>query len=260
MLRLIMWSLAAVVLLSGCGTTQQQPKQKPVASVPDESRIKAASRALEPGYKIGRPYRIAGQWYKPAEQFAGTEVGVASWYGPGFHGRTTANGERYDMYAFTAAHKTLQLPSVVRVKNLENGKAVIVRVNDRGPYIDGRVIDLSRKAAEALDLRYSGLANVKLTVLPKESRQLAKWRVRRLDGRYHRRPEPEPARLFDAPATDSRCGQPAVRRALPAGRGILRIGIRRSRSHDAARHRAGGDRADRARRSHAVPGPRRTLW
>tara|TARA_R110002096_G_scaffold64388_5_gene157000 strand:+ start:268 stop:1125 length:858 start_codon:yes stop_codon:yes gene_type:complete len=168
-----MWSLAAVVLLSGCGTTQQQPKQKPVASVPDESRIKAASRALEPGYKIGRPYRIAGQWYKPAEQFAGTEVGVASWYGPGFHGRTTANGERYDMYAFTAAHKTLQLPSVVRVKNLENGKAVIVRVNDRGPYIDGRVIDLSRKAAEALDLRYSGLANVKLTVLPKESRQLA---------------------------------------------------------------------------------------
>ena len=131
------------------------------------------ARALEPGYKIGRPYRIAGRWYSPKEQFDLVESGVASWYGPGFHGRLTANGERYDMHALTAAHRTLQLPSVVRVQNLDNGKAVIVRVNDRGPYVGNRVIDLSRKAAEALEMQDEGLARVQVTVLPEQSRRLA---------------------------------------------------------------------------------------
>lgn len=157
--------------LAGCSTSPERGSGGPSASADgSDSRL---ARALEPGYKIGRPYRISGQWYSPKEQFDLVESGVASWYGPGFHGRLTANGERYDMYALTAAHRTLQLPSVVRVENLRNGKAVIVRVNDRGPYIDGRVIDLSQKAAEALDMQDQGLAEVKVTVLPNESRRLA---------------------------------------------------------------------------------------
>ncbi len=163
--------MCVALLLAGCSS---QPPQKPAGSAENsEDTAVRLARALEPGYKIGRPYRIAGQWYKPKEQFDLVQSGVASWYGPGFHGRLTANGERYDMHAFTAAHRTLQLPSVVRVKNLENGKAIIVRVNDRGPYIDGRVIDLSRKAAEALDVHEKGLANVQVTVLPEHSRRIA---------------------------------------------------------------------------------------
>lgn len=157
--------------VAGCSTSPERGAGGPSASADgSDSRL---ARALEPGYKIGRPYRISGQWYSPKEQFDLVESGVASWYGPGFHGRLTANGERYDMHALTAAHRTLQLPSVVRVENLQNGKAVIVRVNDRGPYIDDRVIDLSHKAAEALGMQDQGLAEVKVTVLPNESRRLA---------------------------------------------------------------------------------------
>ncbi|MCA8926439.1 MAG: septal ring lytic transglycosylase RlpA family protein [Alphaproteobacteria bacterium] len=160
----------AMLLLAGCSGTQT-PAPSPSA-LSDESAARLA-RAIEPGYKIGQPYRIAGQWYRPQEQFDMSESGIASWYGPGFHGRLTANGERYDMHAFTAAHRTLQLPSVVRVQNLDNGRSIIVRVNDRGPYVDGRIIDLSRAAAEALDLQHQGLAQVRLTVLPNESRRMA---------------------------------------------------------------------------------------
>jgi rare lipoprotein A len=159
------------LLLAGCGSQQSQTPVNPAESTED-SAVRLA-RAVEPGYKIGRPYRIAGQWYNPKEQFDLVQSGVASWYGPGFHGRLTANGERYDMHAFTAAHRTLQLPSVVQVENLENGRSIIVRVNDRGPYIDGRVIDLSRKAAEALDVHKKGLAKVQVTVLPEQSRRIA---------------------------------------------------------------------------------------
>lgn len=93
------------------------------------------------------------------------ENGIASWYGPGFHGRTTANGERYDMYAMTAAHKQLPFDTRVRVVNLDNGESTIVRVNDRGPFIEGRVIDLSRSAAEAIDMVGPGTAQVDLYIL-----------------------------------------------------------------------------------------------
>ncbi len=93
------------------------------------------------------------------------EGGIASWYGPGFHGRTTANGEQYDMYAMTAAHKKLPFGTWVRVVNLDNGQATIVRVNDRGPFIEGRVIDLSRSAAEDIDMVGPGTAQVELHIL-----------------------------------------------------------------------------------------------
>tara|TARA_R110000868_G_scaffold308687_4_gene570128 strand:+ start:524 stop:901 length:378 start_codon:yes stop_codon:yes gene_type:complete len=91
--------------------------------------------------------------------------GIASWYGPGFHGRTTANGERYNMNAMTAAHKTLKFGTKVKVTNSTNGKSVVVRINDRGPYIGKRVIDLSRSAADAIDMIGPGTANVTIEVL-----------------------------------------------------------------------------------------------
>ncbi len=95
----------------------------------------------------------------------GTISGIASWYGPGFHGRTTANGERYDMYAMTAAHKTLKFGTKVKVTNNTNGKSVVVRINDRGPYVGKRVIDLSRSAANAIDMIGPGTADVTIEIL-----------------------------------------------------------------------------------------------
>ena len=112
--------------------------------------------------QIGRPYKIKGKWYYPKEEFGYNKVGQASWYGPNFHGRLTANGEIYDQYALTAAHPTFPLPSYARVTNLANGRSVMVRVNDRGPYHDGRIIDLSSKAAEMLDYRHLGIARVRV--------------------------------------------------------------------------------------------------
>ena len=172
LLRLIVPLFCAALALSGCSSTPQLPPP-PVASNQSEADAAQLARAVVPGYKVGKPYSIAGRWYHPQERFDLIEAGVASWYGPGFHGRVTANGERYDMHALTAAHRTLQLPSVVRVENLDNGRSIVVRVNDRGPYVDDRVIDLSRRAAEELDLHKKGLGRVRLTVLPNESRRMA---------------------------------------------------------------------------------------
>jgi len=124
-------------------------------------------------YKVGKPYQIEGKWYTPQESYSYDETGVASWYGPGFHGKKTANGERFNTNEMTAAHRTLQMPSFVRVTNLDNGRSVVVRVNDRGPYARGRIIDVSQKAAELLDFKRKGTALVRVTVLPEESRQVA---------------------------------------------------------------------------------------
>ena len=112
-----------------------------------------------------RPYQIRGRWYHPAEQPDYEETGLASWYGDQFHGRPTATGERFDMNALTAAHKTLPLPGLVEVTNLANDRRIVVRVNDRGPFVDGRIIDLSRGAADALDLRSAGVGEVRVRYL-----------------------------------------------------------------------------------------------
>jgi rare lipoprotein A len=120
-------------------------------------------------YKVGAPYKIDGVWYTPQEEFNHTETGVASWYGPGFHGKSTANGERYDQSERTAAHRTLQMPAVVRVTNLENGRSTVVRINDRGPFARSRIIDLSRSAADELDVVRMGTARVRIDQLPTES-------------------------------------------------------------------------------------------
>ena len=109
-----------------------------------------------------RPYQIRGRWYRPAEQPDYDETGMASWYGDAFNGRPTATGERFDMHAMTAAHKTLPLPALVEVTNLANGRSVILRVNDRGPFVDNRIIDLSRGAAGELDMLQQGVGRVRV--------------------------------------------------------------------------------------------------
>lgn len=124
-------------------------------------------------YKVGNPYLIDGQEYQPRESFDYTETGIASWYGPGFHAKQTANGEKFDQHELTAAHRTLQMPSLVRVTNLENGRSVVLRVNDRGPFARGRIIDVSQKGAELLGFKNKGTAKVRVETLPAESRRIA---------------------------------------------------------------------------------------
>lgn len=124
--------------------------------------------------KVGKPYTVMGKTYYPAETYDYVETGIASWYGPGFHANKTASGERYDQNELTAAHRTLQMPSLVRVTNLDNGRSVVVRVNDRGPFARGRIMDVSAKAAELLGMVRTGTARVKLELLADESRALAK--------------------------------------------------------------------------------------
>ena len=123
-------------------------------------------------YKVGAPYQIKGTWYYPAEDFEYSETGIASWYGPNFHGKKTANGEDYNQNDLTAAHRTLPMPSAVRVTNLENGRSLVLRINDRGPFARGRIIDVSRRGAQLLGFEKNGVAKVRVTVLPDESRQL----------------------------------------------------------------------------------------
>ncbi len=116
-------------------------------------------------FKIGKPYQINGEWYYPRMVDNYREVGVASWYGHPFHGRKTANGEVYDMHGMTAAHPTLPLPSIAQVTNLENGRTITVRVNDRGPFAKRRIIDLSRRAAWELGFKDQGTAKVEVVYL-----------------------------------------------------------------------------------------------
>jgi len=123
-------------------------------------------------YKIGNPYQVMGTWYYPQEDYDYSEVGMASWYGPDFHNGVTANGEIYDMHLMTAAHRTLPLPSIVRVTNLENGRSVVLRVNDRGPFVNNRIIDVSKLAAERLGFLEKGTTRVRVDILADESKEL----------------------------------------------------------------------------------------
>ena len=125
--------------LGACATTTPPPVAT-VAPVPKPVEA-------EGSFKIGTPYQVDGKWYYPAEDYAYVQEGIASWYGQDFHGKRTANGEKYDMNAVTAAHPTLPLPSVVHVTNLDNGRQLSVRINDRGPFHSSRIIDVSRRAA-----------------------------------------------------------------------------------------------------------------
>ena len=157
--------LAFAVLAGGCSVgSGDRPPSRP----PDISNVPDAVPRTEPRSRYGNPpyYEVYGQRYYVMPTGHGhVERGVASWYGEKFHGRRTSSGEPYDMYAMTAAHKTLPLPSYARVTNLSNGRSVVVRINDRGPFVDNRIVDLSYTAAQRLDMIGPGTAFVELEVL-----------------------------------------------------------------------------------------------
>ena len=127
-----------------------------------------------PRYKVGNPYKVAGVWYYPERDLTYDDTGIGSWYGNEFAGKLTANGEIFDPELVTAAHKTLPMPSVVRVTNLDNGKSLVVRINDRGPFVAGRIIDLSREAARRIGYKDNGLARVRVQLLAEQSLRLEK--------------------------------------------------------------------------------------
>lgn len=136
----------------------------------------ACATAVPPSkgsYKVGKPYVINGVRYVPGVDYGYSETGIASWYGPGFHGKRTANGERFDQNELTAAHRTLPMPSLVRVTNLDNGKSIVARVNDRGPFSRNRIIDVSKRGAELLGFKLQGTAKVRVDVLEDESKRIA---------------------------------------------------------------------------------------
>ncbi len=124
-------------------------------------------------YKVGKPYKIKGQWYNPQEDYSYDKTGLASWYGAAFHNKETANGEIFNKNELTAAHKTLPMPSLARVTNLDNGRSIVVRINDRGPYVSGRIIDLSQRSAQLLGFEKNGVAKVRVQVLADESRAIS---------------------------------------------------------------------------------------
>lgn len=177
---LVMAAFAASAM-GGCASTQSavtstlSPSSKSASSEPmfpelkwgvsASRRVAAQDERIPKGggtYKVGEPYQVGGRWYNPREQPDYDRIGVASWYGSDFHGRHTSNGEVFDMHALTAAHPTLPLPSYAYVTNLSNSRTILVRVNDRGPYVGERMIDLSKELARSLGLLSGGTGKVRV--------------------------------------------------------------------------------------------------
>jgi rare lipoprotein A len=164
--------------VSACASSPETYRSFPASSerwnAPSAQRPAAPGGRVDPTHliasssdhqKVGRPYAVSGRTYHPVRDDSYDEIGIASWYGPTFHGRPTANGEIFDQHQMTAAHTTLPIPSIAEVTNLENGRSIIVRINDRGPFVDDRIIDLSRAAATELDYIGAGLARVRVRYL-----------------------------------------------------------------------------------------------
>jgi rare lipoprotein A len=160
--RATFWTatVLATLALAGCTTSR----------TPSPSAADGRGKGI---YKVGTPYQIDGVWYYPAEDWNYEETGIASWYGEAFHGKYTANGELFDLNQVTAAHRTLPMPSIVQVTNLDNGRTIQIRVNDRGPYARGRIIDLSRRSAQLLGFEGQGTAKVRVKILVPESIEVA---------------------------------------------------------------------------------------
>jgi len=158
--------LGACLVLANCASSGKfASRVDPKYGVSSSPRVVADGQPVPKGggtYRIGKPYMVAGRMYVPEEDAHYRQEGLASWYGDDFHGRLTANGEVFDMDSLTAAHPTLPMPCYARVTNLSNGKSLIVRVNDRGPYHGNRLIDVSNKAAELLEFKSHGVARVRV--------------------------------------------------------------------------------------------------
>jgi rare lipoprotein A len=157
---------AACIAIAGCASSDKLSSRiDPQYGVSSSPRLVDFGDPVPKGggvYRLGRPYTVAGRFYVPEEDIHYRAEGLASWYGDDFHGRQTANGEIFDMTALTAAHPTLPMPCYARVTNLRNGKSVILRVNDRGPYHGNRLIDVSTRAAKLLEFDSYGVARVRV--------------------------------------------------------------------------------------------------
>ena len=159
-------AVAACLVLANCASSGKfAGGVDPKYGVSSSPRVVAFGDPVPKGggiYRVGKPYTVAGQVYVPEEDTHYRAEGLASWYGDDFHGRLTANGEVFDMASLTAAHPTMPMPSYARVTNLSNGKSLIVRVNDRGPYHGNRVMDVSSRAADLLEFKGNGIARVRV--------------------------------------------------------------------------------------------------
>jgi rare lipoprotein A len=158
-------AVATCLVLANCASSGLSSRVDPKYGVSSSPRVVALGDPVPKGggtYRVGKPYTVAGRVYVPEEDVNYREEGLASWYGDDFHGRLTANGEVFDMASLSAAHPTLPMPCYARVTNLSNGKSLIVRVNDRGPYHGNRVMDVSSRAADLLEFKGNGVARVRV--------------------------------------------------------------------------------------------------
>ncbi|MET0220864.1 MAG: septal ring lytic transglycosylase RlpA family protein [Tardiphaga sp.] len=158
-------AMGACLALANCANDTAFSRVDPKYGVSSSPRVVGMGEPVPKGggtYRVGKPYTVAGRVYVPEENVHYRAEGLASWYGDDFHGRLTANGEVFDMASLTAAHPTLPIPSYARVTNLTNGKSLIVRVNDRGPYHGNRLMDVSSRAADLLEFKGRGITNVRV--------------------------------------------------------------------------------------------------
>ena len=236
--------LTAGLALAGCAQKVPAPKRlsksgsggmslyDPKTGVSASPRLLTRHQPIPKGggvYKIGTPYKVAGRWYVPKLDPDYNRTGIASWYGDAFHGRKTANGEIYDMNALTAAHPTMPLPSYALVTNLKNGRKVLVRVNDRGPYARERIIDLSRAAATALGFRGHGLARVRVRYAGRAPLNGSDHRERRFLAR-------QPWAKGRGLAAASGTFDPPRRQHRPVHKSLVRLARRSGRARVPGRH------------------------
>ena len=181
---------AMALLLAACGGGDYPPVTG-----------SGSQRVAHPVYKVGAPYEVKGVRYYPRVDYEYDETGTASWYGEAFQGQYTANGEIYDLNELTCAHRTLPMPSIVEVTNLNNGRTLRLRVNDRGPFAQGRILDVSRRAAQLLGFERSGTMPVRIRILPSQSIAAAEQLIRQ-SGQ-------NPAILARVSTPDRRAGGPS---------------------------------------------------
>src|SRR5947207_2627812 len=201
-------------ILAGCSSSGPQSSE----------HHSAGYHRGQPSYKVGSPYQINGKWYTPQVDYGYDETGLASWYGAAFDGQATANGEVFNLNELSAAHKTLPLPSVVEVTNLQNGRSLRLRVNYRGPYVVRRILDVSRRAAQLLGFEMAGTTPVRVRILKDESIQVAEAAKRGQSGSVQLAaaapaapppPVPPPPPLMTSPPPQFVAAPPPVREPSP---------------------------------------------
>ena len=165
--------------------------------MPENNELPTGTQGVK--RKVGNPYKVAGVWYYPKEEPYYDETGYASWYGKDFHGKLTANGEVYNMNALTAAHKTLPMPSYVKVTNLDNNRSIVLRVNDRGPFVAGRLIDVSRRGAQLLGFQKQGVTRVRIQASDERGR-VARGPARRQVAQSRQQTQTQSQQAAAAPA------------------------------------------------------------